>query len=206
MTSGMNPRPGGDNLERRQAAAQSAGSAARTAPRRGGTAELAAIKLIIFDVDGVLTDGQIVIDERGVESKHFHVRDGFAIKAAMAMGLRVGVLSGRTSRATALRVEELGVDLCLQGAADKAVGFETVCQKAGVLAEEAAYVGDDLIDLPALMRCGYPIAVADAVSQVRALARYVTQAPGGRAAAREVIEHILSAQGRWDEVIERFGV
>ena len=206
MNPAMNPRPGGDNLERRHAAAQSGAAGTRPAPRPGGTAELAAIKLIIFDVDGVLTDGQIVIDARGVESKHFHVRDGFAIKAAMAMGLRVGILSGRTSRATALRVEELGVDLCLQGAADKAVGIETLCQKAGVLPEEAAYVGDDLIDLPALMRCGYPIAVADAVSQVRAAARYVTEAPGGRAAAREAIEHILSAQGRWDEVIERFGV
>jgi 3-deoxy-D-manno-octulosonate 8-phosphate phosphatase (KDO 8-P phosphatase) len=167
---------------------------------------LAAIKLVVLDVDGVLTDGRIVIDDRGGECKNFHVRDGLAIRAAMDVGLRVGVLSGRTSRATALRMEELGVDLCIQGSAHKAVGLETLCQRAGVLPEESAYVGDDLVDLPALVRCGYPIAVADAISQVRAVARYVTAARGGHAAAREAIEHILMAQGRWDEVVERFGV
>jgi YrbI family 3-deoxy-D-manno-octulosonate 8-phosphate phosphatase len=162
--------------------------------------------LIVLDVDGVLTDGQIVLDDRGAETKHFHVRDGLAIKGAMAVGLRVGVLSSRTGRATATRMEELGVELCMQGCAHKAVGFETICQRAGVLPEEAAYVGDDLVDLPAMVRCGYPIAVADAVAQVRAAARYITTAHGGHAAAREAIEHILIAQGRWDEVVERFGV
>lgn len=167
---------------------------------------LTSIKLIIFDVDGVLTDGAIIVNDQGVESKHFHVRDGFAIRAAMSVGLKIGVLTGRSSRCVNLRMTEIGVDLLLQGAKDKAVGLETLCQRAGVDLEETAYVGDDLVDLPAMLRCGYPIAVADAVAEVRDEASYVTAAPGGRAAAREVIEHILKAQGRWDEVLEQYGV
>ena len=167
---------------------------------------LQTIKLILFDVDGVLTDGAVVVDDRGVESKHFHVRDGFAIRSAMSLGLKVGVLTGRSSRSVTHRMTELGIELVLQGARDKAVGLETLCQQAGVLPEEAAYVGDDLIDLPAMLRCGYPIAVADAVREVRRETRYVTAVPGGRGAARDAIEHILKAQGRWDEVLERYGI
>jgi YrbI family 3-deoxy-D-manno-octulosonate 8-phosphate phosphatase len=206
----MSEHPGSDNLKRRPPEPQDA-PAPGTAPTprpasRRPAADLTAIKLIVLDVDGVLTDGQIVIDDRGGECKHFHVRDGLALRAAMAVGLRVGVLSARTSRATAIRMEELGVELCLQGCGHKAVGLETLCQRAGVLPEESAYVGDDLVDLPALVRCGYPIAVADAVREVRAVAHHVTAARGGHAAAREAIEHILTAQGRWDEVVERFGV
>jgi 3-deoxy-D-manno-octulosonate 8-phosphate phosphatase (KDO 8-P phosphatase) len=164
------------------------------------------IKLIVFDVDGVLTDGGIYVDDRGTESKRFHVRDGFAIRAAMSLGLRIGVLTGRSTPAVALRMAELGVNLLIQGAHDKATAFETLCQQAGVETLEAAYVGDDLIDLPAMLRCGYPIAVADAVEDVRAEARYVTTYSGGAGAGREAIEHILRAQGRWDEVVERYGV
>ncbi len=165
-----------------------------------------AIKLLIFDVDGVLTDGAIHVDDHGVESKRFHVRDGFAIKAAMSLGLKVGVLTGRSTRAVTIRMLDLGVKHFIQGAGDKAVGFETLCQQTGVAPEEAAYLGDDLIDLPAMLRCGYPMAVADAVAEVRSEARYVTAVRGGRGAARDAIEHILKAQGRWDEVIERYAI
>lgn len=164
------------------------------------------IKLLIFDVDGVLTDGSILIDDHGVESKRFHVRDGFAIKAAMAVGLKVGVLTGRSTRAVTLRMLDLGVNLFIQGVQDKAIGFETLCQQAGVEPHEAAYLGDDLIDLPAMLRCGYPMAVTDAVSEVRSEAKYVTQGRGGRAAVREAVEHILKAQGRWDEVVEKYAI
>ena len=167
---------------------------------------LPTIKLIIFDVDGVLTDGSIVIDDAGVESKRFYARDGLAIKSAMALGLKVGVLTARSSRAVTLRMAELGVDLVLQGSSYKVFGLETLCQRAGVMPEDVAYVGDDLVDLPVMVRCGYPIAVADAVAEVKAEARYVTSAPGGRGAARQAIEHILKAQDRWDEVVERFGI
>ena len=167
---------------------------------------LPTIKLIIFDVDGVLTDGSIVIDDAGVESKRFYARDGLAIKSALALGLKIGVLTARSSRALTLRMDELGVDLVLQGSSNKVFGLETLCQRAGVMPEEVAYVGDDLVDLPVMVRCAYPIAVADAVAEVKAEARYVTSAPGGRGAARQAIEHILKAQDRWDEVVERFGI
>jgi 3-deoxy-D-manno-octulosonate 8-phosphate phosphatase (KDO 8-P phosphatase) len=164
------------------------------------------IKLIVFDVDGVLTDGSIVLDDRGVETKRFYVRDGFAIRAAMEMGLRVGVLTGRASIAVTHRMVELGIDLLLQGTRDKLYGLETLCQQAHLDPQQSAYVGDDLIDLPAMLRCGYPMAVADAVAEVRDEARYVTTLPGGRGAARDAIEHVLRAQGRWDELVERYAI
>ena len=164
------------------------------------------IRLIIFDVDGVLTDGSIIISDSGVESKRFHARDGLAIKAAMASGLKVGILTPRASRALTLRMAEIGVDLVVQRAANKVIGLETLCQRAGVMPEDAAYVGDDLVDLPAMLRCAYPIAVADAVDEVKAEARYVTSVRGGHGAAREAIEHILKAQNKWDEVVERYGI
>jgi len=162
------------------------------------------IQLIVFDVDGVLTDGSILLSDTGVESKRFHVRDGLAMRAAMDAGIQIGVLTGRSSRAVTLRMTELGIDLFLQGMKDKRTGLETLCTRAGVTPEQCAYVGDDLIDLPAMRRCGYPIAVADAVEPVRICARYVTHAEGGRGAAREAIEHVLGANGVWDNIVERY--
>jgi len=158
-------------------------------------------ELIVFDVDGVLTDGGIVYDDRGVESKRFHVRDGFAIKAAQRVGLRVGVLTGRSSRVTTLRVHELGVDLFVAGSRDKGADFAAMLERAGVAPARSAFVGDDLVDLPAMARCGYPMAVADAAAEVREAAAYVTGARGGFGAAREAIEHVLRAQGLWEKVV-----
>ncbi len=168
--------------------------------------KLTAIKLMIFDVDGVLTDGSIILDDQGRESKRFHVRDGFAIKAVMSLGLRVGVITGRASRVVTLRMQELGVQLYLQEVHDKAIGLETLCARAGLEAQEVAYMGDDLIDLPAMLRCGYPMAVADAVVEVREVAKFTTQTRGGHGAAREGIEHILRSQGRWKELLEKYEV
>ena len=167
---------------------------------------LSNISLIVFDVDGVLTDGSVIVNDLGVEAKRFFVRDGFAMRAAMTLGVQIGVITGRTSRTVTLRMTELGVTLVHQGMKDKAMALETLCQRAGVTLEETAYMGDDLIDLPAMVRCGYPMAVADAVEEVQAVARYVTEASGGRGAAREAIEHILKAQSRWDELVEQYGV
>ena len=168
--------------------------------------EPSSIKLIVFDVDGVLTDGAIVLDDNGVEAKHFYVRDGFAIRAAQEMGLKIAALTGRASRCVTLRLSELGVKLQLQGVHDKAMGLETICQWANLLPEQCAYVGDDLMDLPPMLRSGYPMSVVDAVEEVKAEARYVTETAGGRGAAREAIEHLLKLQGRWEELLARYGL
>ena len=164
------------------------------------------VQLIIFDVDGVLTDGAIVLDDSGRESKRFHVRDGFALRAAVSVGLKIAILSSRCSRCVTLRMAELEIDLVLQGVRDKTIGFETLCQRAGVEPPQAAFVGDDLVDLPAMLRCGYPMCVPDAVEEVRQVAQYVTAVPGGQGAARDAIEHVLKAQQRWDEIVERYGL
>lgn len=164
------------------------------------------LQMVVFDVDGVLTDGSIVMDDAGQESKRFHVRDGFAIKAAMSLGLKVGVITGRSSRVVTLRMAELGVELLAQGVHEKAAALESLCAQAGVELDVTAYMGDDLVDLPPMLRSGYPMAVADAVEEVREVAKFVTRAPGGRGAAREAIEHILKAQARWDELLERYGL
>ena len=167
---------------------------------------IASIAMIVFDVDGVLTDGSIVVNDLGIESKRFHVRDGFAIRAAMRVGLKVGVITGRSSRVVTLRMGELGVELFMQGAKDKGSALVQLCERAGVEPAQTAYLGDDLIDLPAMMRCGYPMAVADAAAEVREVARYTTHAIGGHAAAREAIEHVLKAQHKWAKVVEMYAM
>ena len=163
------------------------------------------IKLLVLDVDGVMTDGTLIYDNHGNETKRFHVRDGFGIRAAKFAGIKVGVLTGRSSRAVTLRMSELEIDLFVHGQDNKAIGIETMAKNAGVEPDDTAYLGDDVLDLPAMVRCGYPMAVADAAEEVRDVAKYVTAAPGGRGAVREVVEHILKAQNKWDAVLERFG-
>ncbi len=169
-------------------------------------AELAKIQLVVFDVDGTLTDGGLIYDSAGGEIKRFHVRDGFAFTAAMSVGLKVGVITARESPIVTRRMAELNVELVMQGQRDKKIALETLCQQAGLLLEQAAYVGDDLLDLPAMLSSGYAIAVADAAAEVKYAAKYVTQLPGGHGAAREAIEHILKAQGKWDAVVDQFGI
>lgn len=165
---------------------------------------LRGLKLFITDVDGVLTNGSIEYDDTGNETKTFHVRDGLALKLLRDMGWRTAVLTGRASPCVTLRVRELKVDFFLSGVDNKGQGLEDICAMADVEPSEVAYVGDDLIDLPAMTRCGYPIAVADASPEVRQVAQHVTAARGGNAAVREAAEHLLKAQQRWDEALERF--
>ncbi len=165
-----------------------------------------AISFLVFDVDGVLTDGAIQLDDRGVETKSFSVRDGFAVRAAMRHGLKVGVLTGRSSQCVALRMEELGVTHLLQGSKNKAIGIETLCQQAGVDLAATCFIGDDIPDMPAMLLCGYRICPADAAPEVRAIADHITHATGGKGVARQAVEHVLKAQGKWEEVLEEFGV
>ncbi|NJL32265.1 MAG: HAD-IIIA family hydrolase [Phycisphaerales bacterium] len=164
------------------------------------------IRLLVCDIDGVLTDGSIFIADDGLELRRFHVRDGLGIKLAQSHGLMIGVISGRCTRSATLRLHGLGIRLIMQGQKDKGLSLQKLCEQAGVPATYAAFLGDDLIDLPALQRCGYPMAVADAVEEVRKVSSYVTHAPGGRGAVREAIEHLLKAQGKWSQVVVEFNI
>jgi len=166
--------------------------------------DLVRIRLLVCDVDGVLTDGRIIYDSTGAETKQFHVRDGSGLKYWMRAGHTAALLSGRSCAATERRAAELGISLVEQGAKDKWPAMERILQAAGCTADEAAYVGDDLPDLPVMLRVGCPVAVADAVAEVRAAAHRVTALGGGQGAVREVIEWILKAQGRWDAIMARY--
>ncbi|HZH80127.1 MAG TPA: HAD hydrolase family protein, partial [Gemmatimonadales bacterium] len=166
------------------------------------------LKLVGFDVDGVLTDNGVYIGMVGdhpVEFKRFHIQDGIGIRMLRSAGLAVAWVSGRESAATALRARELGVDELIQDpTARKLPAFEELLARRGLSWEECAFVGDDLADLPLLTRVGLPIGVANGVSEVKDAARIVTTAPGGQGAVREVAELILKARGEWDGLVNRF--
>jgi 3-deoxy-D-manno-octulosonate 8-phosphate phosphatase (KDO 8-P phosphatase) len=163
----------------------------------------ARIELLVVDVDGVLTDGGIVYTDNGVEVRSFHVRDGSGLKLWRLAGKGAALISGRASQAVAVRAAELGLAPVVQGAANKLPAFRTLLSEAGRQPEEVCYIGDDVPDLPVLRDCGLAAAVADACPEVRAVANYVTRAPGGRGAVREVIELILRCQGRWQRLVEQ---
>jgi 3-deoxy-D-manno-octulosonate 8-phosphate phosphatase (KDO 8-P phosphatase) len=165
------------------------------------------IKLLLMDVDGVLTDGSINLDHLGRETKRFHVRDGMGIVAWRKLGLMVGILTGRPSVVTTHRATELGIDLVSQGAAEaKLPSYENLCKRAGVSDEQVAFIGDDIADLPVLRRVAYPMTVADGVAENKSVAKYVTKLPGGHGAVREAIEHLLRGMGRWDEVLDKYNM
>jgi 3-deoxy-D-manno-octulosonate 8-phosphate phosphatase (KDO 8-P phosphatase) len=164
----------------------------------------APIEMLILDVDGVLTEGQIIYGDNGMELKAFHVRDGSGLAAWRGEGKRAGVITGRTSPTVATRAQELGIETVLQGVSSKAAGLEQVLAEGGWRPEQVCFIGDDLPDLPVLGKCGLAVAVADACPEVIAAAHYVTQRAGGRGAVRETIELILRSQGRWQRVVEGF--
>lgn len=164
----------------------------------------ARIKLLLMDCDGVLTDGRIWLFENGEEQKGFHTRDGLGIDLLHRAGLRSGIISGRTSTAVETRARTLGMSFLVQGHENKVQAFADVLERAGVANAEVAYIGDDLNDVPLIMRSGLGVAVADAVLEARERAHYVTKAPGGFGAVREAVELILKSQGRWDDLIKTF--
>jgi 3-deoxy-D-manno-octulosonate 8-phosphate phosphatase (KDO 8-P phosphatase) len=155
-----------------------------------------AIELLVLDVDGVLTDGGIVLGG-GLELKQFHVRDGSGLKAWRDSGKRSALVTGRRSAAVELRAAELGIDFVVQGAGDKLAAYHDIRERAGLAPPAVCCVGDDLPDMPLLKDCGLAVAVADACPQAGAAAHFVTRARGGRGAVREVVELILRCQGRW---------
>ncbi|HLT90682.1 MAG TPA: HAD hydrolase family protein [Woeseiaceae bacterium] len=150
-----------------------------------------AVRLAVFDVDGVFTDGRIWISDDGVESKAFCVQDGYGIKALLGAGVAVAVISGRTSEAVRIRMAELGVPHVFQRVTDKVATFDRLAAELEVEPEQCVYTGDDVPDLPLLRRVGFAVAVANAVDEVKAACDYVTRAPGGSGAVREVCELIL---------------
>ena len=162
------------------------------------------VRLILLDVDGVLTDGTVIMHGDGTESKGFHIRDGAAIVWAMQAGIPVGLLSARTSAATTLRAAQLGIRIVSQGVASKGAEFTRILAEQAVDEASVAYMGDDLLDLPILKRAGLAAAPADAAPEVRAGAHWTSAAAGGRGAARELIEMILRAQEHWDRIVRDF--
>jgi len=156
---------------------------------------------VLFDVDGVLTDGKIMLHADGSESKQFDIKDGTAIVWAQRLGLTVGFLSARSSAATAQRAAQLGVTLLHQGVASKLESYEQIVDALLLENEQVAYMGDDLLDLPVLTRAGLATSPADAAGEVRSRVHWVSGARGGHGAARDLIEMILKAQGKWDGVI-----
>jgi 3-deoxy-D-manno-octulosonate 8-phosphate phosphatase (KDO 8-P phosphatase) len=164
------------------------------------------IELLLLDVDGVLTDGSIVYGDQGVESKAFFVRDGSGLKLWTGLGKQAGIISGRRSAVVERRAAELGISIVVQGSADKLAALEMILTEQQLAPEQVCYVGDDLPDVPVMARCGLAVAVADACRETQSVAHYVTTAPGGRGAVREVIEVILRAQGLWAMVLDQFGL
>jgi 3-deoxy-D-manno-octulosonate 8-phosphate phosphatase (KDO 8-P phosphatase) len=172
-------------------------SPAQPAAANDFEAAAAAIRWLVLDVDGVLTDGRLYYGPDGEALKVFDVKDGFAIKESQRRGLHVAVISARSSPAAARRCEELGIDVVHLGVADKKVAFDALLEAVGCRADEVAAIGDDLPDLAILKNCRLSFAPADAAAQVRAACNVTVSRPGGRGAVREMIERILAARGEW---------
>jgi 3-deoxy-D-manno-octulosonate 8-phosphate phosphatase (KDO 8-P phosphatase) len=162
------------------------------------------VRLLVVDVDGVLTDGRIVLDNQGNELKFFHVRDGHGLKLLQRAGIEVAIVTGRESAVVERRAAELGIRLVHQGSKRKLEAFESILRETGLREDEVAYVGDDIVDVPVMRRAGFSAAVADAEEYVKEAAMYVTERPGGRGAVREITDLILQAGGHWDAVTERY--
>jgi 3-deoxy-D-manno-octulosonate 8-phosphate phosphatase (KDO 8-P phosphatase) len=187
-------------------------------PKSSAIARARKIKLILFDVDGVLTDGKIWIfpapggsRQSGtqpstslIEAKGFHAHDGTAIMLARLAGIKTGIITKRISETVALRARDLKIDHVYQGIQDKASVLAQILEKDGITAGEAAFVGDDVIDLPAMRRCGLAIAVKNARPEVKAEAHWATTHAGGDGAARDAVEYILKAQGKWKRAVEEY--
>jgi 3-deoxy-D-manno-octulosonate 8-phosphate phosphatase (KDO 8-P phosphatase) len=159
------------------------------------------LKLLILDVDGVLTDGRLFFDDQGKEYKCFHARDGHGIKLLRQTGVEVAVISGRKSNSVAIRMQSLGIGHVYQGFENKIAAFDEIIEKTGIMPQQIAHVGDDLLDLPIMIRVGLAIAVNDANFAVKQRADWCTTLPGGLGAVREVCDVIMQAQGSFDDVL-----
>jgi 3-deoxy-D-manno-octulosonate 8-phosphate phosphatase (KDO 8-P phosphatase) len=164
----------------------------------------ARVKLLVLDVDGVLTDGRIVMDHKGREIKAFNVRDGHGLRLLREAGIEVAILTGRNSPVVQKRAEDLGIFWVRQGVHDKVGAYQEIARELGITDEETCFIGDDVVDIPLLKRVGIPIVVGDGAPEAKRFARYVTQSSGGKGAVREVCDLLLQAQGKWEAVLRRY--
>jgi YrbI family 3-deoxy-D-manno-octulosonate 8-phosphate phosphatase len=162
------------------------------------------IELLLSDVDGVLTDGGIVFDNQGIEIKRFHIHDGLGVKLWQRAGFRFGMITGRSSHIVKLRAAELGVEIVRQGFETKLPTVRDLVRELNLKPEQVAFIGDDLPDMPVLRWVGLGAAVANAAAEVKQAAHVVTERAGGQGAVRELIETILKAKERWEELIEHY--
>ena len=165
---------------------------------------LQAVQLVLSDVDGVLTDGGVVYDNQGIETKRFHIHDGLGIRLWQRAGLRFGVVTSRNSHIVMVRCAELGIELVRQGVDKKLPSVRQLVSDLGLNAEQVCYIGDDLPDLPVIRWAGLGVAVANATPEVRESAAHVTRLAGGEGAVRETLELILRTQRRWDELLRHY--
>jgi 3-deoxy-D-manno-octulosonate 8-phosphate phosphatase (KDO 8-P phosphatase) len=166
--------------------------------------QCAQIRLILSDVDGVLTDGRVIFDNQGIESKQFHIRDGQGIRLWQQSGGQFGIITGRSSQIVKLRAEELDIEIVRQGIGDKWHVVQTICEELQLAAEQVCFVGDDLPDLAPIEHVGLGIAVADAADEVRQAANYTTSINGGHGAIREVVELLLKNSNRWEAALKKY--
>lgn len=166
--------------------------------------KIKAVRLLVMDVDGVMTDGRIIMDDEGREVKHFNVRDGHGIKMLMRHGVEVVVLTGRKSSVVEHRARDLGIKEVYQAAFNKLEVCDDILRSKGVHYHQVAFIGDDIVDVPLLKRVGFSVAVADAIEYVKEVVDYVTVMRGGHGAVREVCELILMEQGKWDEIAKKY--
>ncbi len=166
--------------------------------------KLSSIKLLLLDVDGVLTDGKIIYTESGQEIKEFNAKDGLGIRLLMDCGIKVGIITARKSNALTQRCKNLGIELLFDGIEDKVKAFNMILKKTGVSAAQTAFAGDDLLDLGVMKLCGLSISPADAHPYIRNYSDIVTRQKGGQGAVREICDEILQAQGKLESIINRY--
>ena len=162
------------------------------------------IEIILSDVDGVLTDGGVVFDNEGIETKKFHIRDGLGIKLWMRAGFHFGIITARTSHIVKVRASELGLEIVRQGFEDKLTIAREIIQDLELGMDQVCFIGDDLTDIPVIKSVGLGVAVADAAEEVKETAVHVTKLGGGQGAVRELVETILKSKNRWADVIQRY--
>jgi YrbI family 3-deoxy-D-manno-octulosonate 8-phosphate phosphatase len=162
------------------------------------------IELILADVDGVLTAGHIIFNNQGIETKQFHIRDGLGIRLWQRSGYKFGLITGRSSHVVKIRAAELGIEIVRQTAEDKLPVALEILGQLNLEPSQVCYIGDDLPDVPVIRHVGLGVAVADACAEARAAAHHTTTLPGGSGAVREVIELVLKAQRRWDDLIQKY--